>query len=175
MKKDIIAFMIVIIAAALFIMNTDFKSVEDYYTEHAEDITEDCQTVFISVRCDSVLEHMDKLDKSLYDYIPSDGVILENTEYVLRDGDTVFDILKRAVALNKIQMEYKGADTNIYNTVYIEGIGYLYEFSCGKYSGWTYKVNGIYPQVGCSAYRPDDGDIIEWIYTLEPYERSDAE
>lgn len=167
MKKDIIISLILVIAISIFVMNTDFKSVDDYYTEHAADITDGCETVFISVNCKSVLSNMDKLDKNLVSFIPDDGIIIPKTEYVLREGDTVFDILKRATAINKVQMEYSGGKNSAYKSVYIEGIGYLYEFSCGAYSGWSYKVNGEEPKKGCSSYKLSDKDVIEWIYTVD--------
>ena len=64
-------------------------------------------------------------------------------------------------------MEYQGSDENSYGSVYIRGINYLYEFSCGPLSGWMYKVNGEYPNYGCSKYKLKDGDVIEWVYTCD--------
>ncbi len=76
-----------------------------------------------------------KLDKALQseEYVPADGLILPKTTYVLREGDTVFNILDRTARYNKIQLEYQGADRNLLGTVYIQGIHYLYEFSCGGF------------------------------------------
>ena len=97
---------------ALVIKGTNIQSVDEYYLTHIDDIRPDSETVTISIRCDTVLSNLDDLDPALKqgDYIPSDGVILPPTEYVLRPGDTVFDILDRAVRYNKIQMEYQGSD-----------------------------------------------------------------
>lgn len=163
MKKDIIIILLIIMLCAVFVLNTDFKTVEQYYLENAENVTEGDETVFISIRCDAVLDSMDKLDPALKGFVPKDGVILEKTEYVLRDGDTVFDILSRAVKKHRIQMEYSGSPGA--STVYVEGLGYLYEFSCGELSGWTYLVNGEVTQAGASALKLNDGDVIEWVYT----------
>lgn len=162
MRKNIIIVLLSIMLVSTFVLFTDFQSVDDYYLEHAEDITEDSKTVFISIRCDTILQNMEKLDKNLYDFVPHDGVILAESEYVLREGDSVFDILARAVKANRLQMEYKGVEN-----VYIEGINYIYEFSCGELSGWTYLVNGKTPSVAASMYIPVDGDIIEWVYTCD--------
>ena len=85
----------------------------------------------------------------------------------LRDGDTVYSVLSRAVRYNKIQMEYQGARDNPFGSVYIQGINYLYEFSCGELSGWMYRVNGKFPEYGCSLYGLSDGDVIEWVYTCD--------
>ena len=154
---------------ALVIKGTNIQSVDEYYLTHIDDIRPDSETVTISIRCDTVLSNLDDLDPALTqgDYIPSDGVILPPTEYVLRSGDTVFDILDRAVRYNKIQMEYQGSDENSYGSVYIRGINYLYEFSCGPLSGWMYRVDGEYPNFGCSKYELKDGQNIEWIYTCD--------
>ena len=154
---------------ALVIKGTNIQSVDEYYLTHIDDIRPDSETVTISIRCDTVLSNLDDLDPALIqgDYFPSDGVILPPTEYVLRPGDTVFDILDRAVRYNKIQMEYQGSDENSYGSVYIRGINYLYEFSCGPLSGWMYRVDGEYPNFGCSKYELKDGQNIEWIYTCD--------
>ena len=150
---------------AVFVLNTDFKSVEYYYLENAENVSEGDAAVFVSIRCDTILDNMEKLDPALAPFVPADGTVLSETEYVLREGDTVFDILTRAVKTHRIQMEYSGSKKA--GTVYIEGIANLYEFSCGDLSGWTYLVNGERPSVGASAYKPKNGDRIEWLYTCE--------
>ena len=48
---------------------------------------------------------------------------------------------------------------------YIQGINNLYEFDCGAQSGWMYKVNGWFPNYGCSKYTLEDGDDIVWCFT----------
>lgn len=167
MKKDILAILGIILLVATVINGTHIQSVDEYYLTHIDDITPDSETVTISIRCDTILDNYNDLDPSLRsdEFVPSDGVILPPTEYVLRPGDTVFDILDRAVRYNRIQMEYQGADKNSYGSVYIQGIHYLYEFSCGPLSGWMYRVDGVYPNYGCSKYDLTDGQVIEWIYT----------
>ena len=54
-----------------------------------------------------------------------------------------------------------------YGSVYVQGINHLYEFSCGELSGWMYKVNGVFPNYGCSKYVLKNGDKIEWVYTCD--------
>lgn len=169
MKKDIIAIFAIILIIAVVISGTNIQSVDEYYLTHIDDITPDSKTVKISIRCDTVLENYEDLDPALQseEYVPTDGVILPETEYVLRPGDTVFDILSRAVRYNKIQMEYQGADENSFGSVYVKGIHWLYEFSCGPLSGWMYKVDGKFPNYGCSKYVLEDGQTIEWVYTCD--------
>lgn len=169
MKKDLLAILFVILLIAAVINGTHIQSVDEYYLTHIDDITETSETVKISIRCDTILDNYDDLDSNLQseEFVPPDGIILPGTEYVLRPGDTVFDILDRAVRYNRIQMEYQGADKNSFGSVYIQGINYLYEFSCGPLSGWMYMVNGEFPDYGCSKYELKDGDIIEWVYTCD--------
>lgn len=169
MKKDLIAICIVLLLLVFVCTGTKIQSVDDYYLTHIDDITEDSETVFLSIECGTILDNWEDLDPALrYEkYVPSDGVILQKAEYVLRPNDTVYDILDRAIRHNKIQMEYQGANENSYGSVYIQGINYLYEFSCGPLSGWMYRVNGEFPNYGCSKYELKDGDVIEWVYTCD--------
>ena len=168
-KKDILAALIIILLLAFVISGTKIQSVDEYYLTHIDDIPPQSATVTLSIECKTVLENLSVLGPALKagDFVPEDGVILPCTRYVLRPGDTVYDILSRAVRYNKIQMEYQGADKNSFSSVYIKGINYLYEFSCGPLSGWMYTVNGIFPQYGCSKYELSDGDRIEWVYTCD--------
>ncbi len=168
-KRNLILLGTVAVLVLCLVCFADIESVDEYYMSHMEDITENSETVTITIRCDTILDNYDKLAKPLRSeqYVPSDGVILAETEYVLRQGDTVFDILDRACRYNKIQMEYQGADANRYNTVYVQGINHLYEFSCGRLSGWIYKVNDEPADRGASAYKLKNGDSIAWLYTCD--------
>ncbi|MDR2090732.1 MAG: DUF4430 domain-containing protein [Clostridiales bacterium] len=167
MKKDL--FILAIIAAILIFISGGVKiqSVDDYYLTHIDDITEDSQTVFLSIDCLTLLDNLDDLDPALRDekYVPSDGVILAVTEYVLRPNDTVFSVLDRAVRHNRIKMEC--IYNKSYNSAYVQGLNHIYEFSAGPLSGWMYRVNGQYPGYGGSGYKLKDGDVIEWKYTLD--------
>lgn len=169
MKKDILALFVIVLLVAVIINGTNIQSVDEYYLTHIDDITPDSETVTISIRCDTILQNYGDLDPALRsdEFVPPDGVILPPTRYVLRPGDTVFDILDRAVRYNRIQMEYQGARENSFGSVYIQGLHYLYEFSCGPLSGWMYRVNGEFPNKGCSNYELKDGDVIEWVYTCD--------
>ena len=124
-------------------------------------------TCTISVSCGVLLGNEEKLAESKRELIPPDGVILAATPVELEPGDTVFDVLYRALREAGIPMEY--SKTPAYGSVYIEGIYNLYEFDGGDLSGWTYRVNGEYPSVGCSAVEVADGDTIEWLYSLGAY------
>ena len=167
MKKDLFAIAIVVFVLIFVFSGTKIQTVDEYYLTHVDDITEDSETIYLTIRCDTILDNWNDLDPALkYEkYVPSDGVILMRTEYVLRPGDTVYDVLDRAVRHNKIQMECIYSQN--YGSVYVQGINHLYEFSCGELSGWMYMVNGEFPNYGCSKYELKDGDEIIWCYTCD--------
>lgn len=117
----------------------------------------------ISIVCDTILNNLDKLRDGKEAFVPANGVILAASSISISDGDTVFDVLKKACELADIQLEY--SYTPLYGSYYIEGINNLYEFDCGEQSGWMYKVNGVFPDHGCSAYYLSAGDEIVFCYT----------
>lgn len=108
---------------------------------------------------------MDELDPSKTGYVPSSGVLLSTTTVEFESGATVYDILKRACSAAGLSME--ASYTAAYGSYYVEGIGQLYEFDCGSSSGWMYKVNGWFPNYGCSSYTVSDGDSIVFCYTCD--------
>lgn len=118
-------------------------------------------TCTILVECSTIFDNMDKLDKSLKEYVPESGFILEEKEVDLYDGDSVYDVLSRELKRENILMEASFTG----KSAYIEGIDNIYEFSCGRQSGWMYCVNGDYPGKSCSDYELKDGDAVEWHYT----------
>lgn len=130
-------------------------------TDADEDLSGD--TCTIAIDCQTILSNMKKLNSSKKSFVPSDGKILKSTKVKIESGDSVYDILNRTCKKYKIHME--AAYTPAYKTYYVEGINQLYEFDCGDLSGWTFKVNGKFPNYGCSKYRVKDGDVIRWSYT----------
>lgn len=168
-KRDLLIVFALLLLVAVLIMGTDIQSVDEYYLTHIDDIGPDSETVTLTIRCDTVLANPDQLDPALRegDFIPEDGIILAETELVLREGDTVFDLLSRATRYYRIQMEYQGADETALGTVYVEGIANLYQFSCGEGSGWIFFVNGERYNAGSSDHVLQDGDSVEWHYTCD--------
>ncbi|QEH71007.1 DUF4430 domain-containing protein [Cellulosilyticum sp. WCF-2] len=128
-------------------------------------ITDKSMTCTLSVSCSTILDNINNLDKEKIELVPEDGVIFKATEVIFYEGESVFNVLQREMKKNKIHMEF--VNTPIYNSAYIEGINNLYEFDCGELSGWMYKVNGWFPNYGCSRYQLKEGDVIEWVYTCD--------
>jgi len=122
-------------------------------------------TCTFSIECSSILNNLSDLVPEKLDVLPKNGVIFSAETVTFYEGESVFDVLQRICQENNIHME--ASWTPIYNSAYVEGIHNLYEFDCGSGSGWMYRVNGWYPNYGCSRYQLSQGDTVEWRYTCD--------
>lgn len=122
-------------------------------------------TCTFSVECSTILNNLDDLESEKLDVLPSNGIIFPAQTVTFYEGESVYDVLQRICRENKIHME--ASFTPMYNSAYVEGIGNLYEFDCGSGSGWMYRVDGWYPNYGCSRYQLRDGETVEWRYTCD--------
>ena len=122
-------------------------------------------TCTFSIECSTILNNLKDLDPDKRELVPSNGVILAPTKVTFYEGESVFDVLQRVCKEKGIHLE--SSWTPIYNSAYIEGIHNLYEFDCGELSGWMYRVNGWYPNYGCSRYQLVDGEKVEFRYTCD--------
>lgn len=157
-KQKAATFILIFVSTALLIcivMFTDIQTADDYYSIAVIE-GDTVGTVTIQIRCDKIK------DQGL-DFIPESGIILEETEFAISEGYTVYDVLTNAAKQFSIHIESTGAD----GLKYMSGINYIYELDFGDLSGWVYYVNGERPSVGCDAYKLNDGDVIEWHYSLE--------
>lgn len=102
------------------------------------------------ISCKTVLSHKDDLQSNYQ--VPAGGKIFEK-KMKIKEEDTVMDILKRT-----------GVELDI-SKGYVAGIDGLYEFDCGKNSGWMYRVNGKFPNYMAGKCTLHDGDKVEWLYT----------
>ena len=144
----------------------EIATLKPIYTDTPVVVQEDDENVCIlSVRCDTILKNISRLAPEKIGIIPGDGIIFAEQNVVFYEGETVFNVLTRAMKQNNIHMEF--VKTPLYNSAYIEGIANIYEFDCGELSGWMYKVNGWFPNYGCSLYTLKPGDKVEWVYTCD--------
>ena len=136
---------------------------EEERKQQEADNTTSTGSCTLTIQCHTLLDNLDNVKESKKKYVPSSGVILKKTKVTFTEGETVYDILKRTCKTAGIQLEvsYSGG----YGSYYVEGIGHLYEFDCGRESGWVYRVNGKQPNYGCSSCVVQKGDNIVWSYT----------
>jgi len=128
-------------------------------------IGDDSFTVTLSVRVHTILYNMHLLDRDKHELVPADGWIFPPTEVTAYEGESVFNVLQREMRRNRIHMVSRW--TPIFNSAYVEAINNLYEFDVGPLSGWMYRVNGWFPNFGASRYLLSDGDVIEWLFTVD--------
>ena len=126
---------------------------------------EAAEQVTISITAATLLDNMDKFDSAKKSLLPEDGVLVSTRSVPFKEGSTVFDALVAVTKDQRVHMEY--VSTPLYKSNYIEGIANIYEMDAGPLSGWMYKVNGVFPSVGCGRYELKAGDVIEWIYTCD--------
>jgi len=181
MKKKTIANLIMVLTIALIVAvgalvawfliepeenlyGSEFHRVE--IPNHRLVTNEDTQNLCtITIRCDTVFDNADALEEAKAPYVPEDGEILPVVTVEFTPGETVFDVLQRVCEASELQLEYSW--TPLYDSYYVEGINHLYEFDCGFESGWMYKVDGWFPNYGCSAYELQGGEEIVWYYTCK--------
>ena len=133
--------------------------------DNVEVDTDTSLTCTISISCATILDNMELCAENKRPLVPSDGVILPATTVTFSPGESVYDVLQQVCRDYGIHMESEF--TPMYNSAYIQGINNLYEFDVGNESGWMYKVNGWFPNYGCSRYQVEDGDVICWVYTCD--------
>ena len=133
--------------------------------ENQEVNKKESHTCTFSIECSTILNNLKDLDPDKRELVPSNGVILKPTKVTFYEGESVFDVLQRICKEKGIHLE--SSWTPIYNSAYVEGIHNLYEFDCGALSGWMYRVDGWYPNYGCSRYQLKDGEKVEWRYTCD--------
>lgn len=130
----------------------------------------------ITIDVTDIKDNMDLLKSEKQPFVTSDGYILKELKVEFSDGDTAFDILKKACKENActdnckyckdgIQLDSKY--TAEYSSYYIEGIHQLYNMDCGDMSGWLFSVNDAFAEVGASDYTVQNGDSIVFTYTCD--------
>lgn len=158
MKKNFIILLIICAAVTLIAVNTDIKTPEEYYTAHPDAVTEDSEYVTLTIDGGDILRN-----GYVCENLSDDGFVLPETEFVLRENDTAFDVLARAANFEEISLDYSDS----FGMVYVKGIDGIYEFDYGEASGWRYLVNGKAPSVNCGDFKLKNGDSVVFRYTCD--------
>lgn len=166
MKKGIcisIALLAVLLFTACGTSLTWFYTTTETPQKTAEDSTS--LTCALTVRCDSILDHMQEFNPEKIELVPEDGIIFSQQKVEFIEGESVADVLKREMKQAGIHLEF--VQIPMYQATYIKAINNIYEHDCGELSGWMYKVNGEMPDTGCAQTLLNSGDTIEIIYTCD--------
>lgn len=151
------------------------KTTQSETTTEIPRTTEAENVCTISINCSQILNNTDKLKTEKAPFVPSNGYILKEITVEFSEGESVYDVFQRACRENVCAdncgycraggIHYEASYNAGYDNYYIEGIHQLYEKDCGSKSGWLYRVNGAFPNYGCSSYTVQNGDKIEFLYT----------
>lgn len=144
----------IILPAVLLIAVTAFSRIETRDEHYAASYSEGEVSTYISVT-------------------GCDGELLSRREIKTEPGETAFGQLKRALAAERINLDYGG--NAMLGNIYVRGIGGLSEFDYGSLSGWTYRVNDEYPDKSCASCILSEGDYVEWIYTKDGQKEGGSE
>lgn len=87
----------------------------------------------------------------------------------MEQGSNVAELIKKVFDNNGVSCV--GIDDGYIRSVTYKGTT-LAEFDKGPKSGWMYKVNGEYPNVGINSYKLSEGDNVEFVY-VEDYTKLD--
>jgi len=122
-------------------------------------------TVTLSVRVDTLLNNMNRLNSNSHELVPADGVIFPATVVTVHEGESVFNVLQRE--MRRVGIHMSSRFTPAFNSAYVEAIGNIFHLDAGPLSGWMYRVNGNFPNFGASRYLLEPDDVIEWVYTVD--------
>lgn len=137
------------------------QSKGDYRASSA--LTGETVTATLEIRCDSILDHTDKLKENIASLIPEDGILLEAREITAAKNATAFELLLAAAKETELVVDFQGSGSS----AYIRAIGGIAEFDCGDLSGWTFSVNGEFPNVGCGSVELEEDDEVVFLYTCD--------
>jgi len=90
-------------------------------------------------------------------------VIIDDTGVKYIKNLSVADLSRGVCRELKIPIVFSGAG----DLTYLKGINNLFEFDRGALSGWIYFVNGESQSMGSQSYIVQNGDRVEWRYTLD--------
>lgn len=146
--------------------SNDQSNNEDKNNDKSQAVEPDEQMINVSIAidCKTILDNLDDLKSGYRDYVPNNGIILNNVSLKIKKDSTVLDVLK--TVNEKYDLNLKTRKSS-YGT-YVYGIGNIEEKICGSTSGWMYSVNGVFPGQSASSYRLNDDDKIKWCFTCKP-------
>ena len=123
------------------------------------DSTESIQFDF-SINCSKISENMDAIvNEAIRDLVPEDGIIFEEAAVATGNAGSVMDATIEFCKAMKISYDNSQG--------YLTMLADISAGDCGGYSGWLVKINGEFPMVGADEIELQDGDTIEWIYSLD--------
>ena len=122
-------------------------------------------TASLTIDVSDILANYDTLEKGLQseEFVPKSGKITDAETGEFTQGQTALDLLKKIAEEKNIKLDIR---TTEYGP-YVSAINQIAEGSCGKSSGWMFKVNGKTPDVGADQCKLAAGDKVEFFYVCD--------
>ncbi len=116
----------------------------------------------VTIQCKEILSNRDKLKDGHEEFVPKSGYLVRNYSVKYENDDNVYKVVQRVCRENGIKMRAKKTAYGMY----IVGLNELDEKDCGGTSGWTYYVDGKFPNVSVDNYSLKGGESIELKYVV---------
>ena len=110
----------------------------------------------VSISCQTAVEAGNETAKQMAD---ENGMLLAEKEIEVEEGQTVLDALEQC----GVSVVTQGSGTS----AYVTAISSVASGDAGAMSGWLFKVNGEFGSTGCAEQTVQEGDQIEWVYTVD--------
>lgn len=91
------------------------------------------------------------------------SVLMPPTTVAIDDDATVLSASIDSFKANQLAFQTGGSGP----ATYITSISGLAQQSAGPLSGWLYKVNATFPDLGPSVNKINPGDTITWVFTVD--------
>lgn len=153
-KRSIKSYLLVAALAAIAVLLVTFVDFS-FLKKDSSEASGNTITTSIKISCETI--------KGESEYAPENGVVLEKSEIKLSEGASVYDQLVETVKQNKIQFEVNDKIVK----GYVAGLAGIYGGDFGDLSGWLFKVNGKFSNLGTNDLKLSEGDFVEWVYTKE--------
>ncbi len=124
---------------------------------------EDGVKTTISINVSKIFDHEADLNQDKKDFVPEDGMILKKVTVVVKKDATALDQLREACDDNDVDIEVSESQYG----KFVDGLGQIYSGDCGEWSGWMFKVNGKWAELGADATVLNENDEVEWVFVCD--------
>lgn len=128
------------------------------------DNTDNANNISIKFVIDaSTAYNNEAIDPDLKSKLPNDGLIYSSEKLTVSEGCSVGSALTLVCKVHSIALN---SENGAYG-LFVKGICGIENGEFGDASYWLLRVNGEFPEVGADSVILNDGDLVEWIYTVD--------
>ena len=133
-------------------------------TSKSPDTTDKADNISIKFVIDSSTAYNNEaIDPDLKSKLPNDGLIYSSEKLTVSEGCSVGSALALVCKVHSIALNSENGSYGLF----VKGICGIENGAFGDASYWLLRVNGKFPEVGADSVILNDGDLVEWIYTVD--------